>query len=80
MTTVPTGFLSVHEKMCESANLCEGWVIIQGDPQRLDANFRAAVSAFPYIGKAAEGDRFIADSGKIAGYCVRMVRSCCRHK
>jgi len=58
------------KKRCANTNLREGWVIIQSDPQHLDTDFRAVVNAFPYIGKAAEGDRFVTDSGEIAGYGV----------
>ena len=52
-------------------NLREDWVMVQSDPQRLDTDFRVAVSAFPDISKAAIGRRFVPDSGEIAGYDVR---------
>ena len=58
------------KKRCVGANLREGWVITQGDPQRLDTDFLAGVNAFPYISKAAKRGRFVTNSGEIAGYGV----------
>ena len=48
------------------ANLREDRLVVQSDSQRLDTNFRAALSAFPYIGKASKGNRFVIDSGEVA--------------
>ena len=61
-----------RKKACQSgADLREGVVIVQSNPQRLDTDFPLAVSTFPYICKAAKGDRFVTDSGEITGYGVR---------
>jgi len=54
-----------------NTNLLKGLVIVQGNPQPLDADFPSAVSAFPYIGKSTKGDRAITNSGNLSGYGVR---------
>jgi len=69
MTATTTGVQRTLKRRA-STNLREDWVIGQCDPQRLDAYFHVAVSAFPYIGKPSKGGWFIPDSGEIAGYGV----------
>ena len=53
------------------ANLREGLVIVQGNPQDLDANFPAAKSPFPHVGEATKGDRVTTNFDEIAGHDVR---------
>ena len=50
-----------------NANLGEGLVVAQGDPQHLDADFLVAKSPFIYIGEATPGGRVSANSGEITG-------------
>jgi len=57
-------------RISAGTNLREGVVVAQGDPQHLDTDFLAAVSAFPYISETAERDWFVANSGEITGYGV----------
>ena len=50
-----------------NANLGEGLVIAQGDPQHLDAYIPVAESSFINIGEATPGGRVSANSGEITG-------------
>jgi len=52
------------------ANLREAMNIAHGDPQSLDTDLPAAVSASPYVSEAATGNRLVANSDEITGYGV----------
>ena len=54
-----------------NANLIKSLVVIQRHPQPFDADFLAAISAFPYVGKPTKGDRAITSPGDLSGYRVR---------
>jgi len=73
MATAQWDILQWTRKGCvdADANLRGGVAILRGNPQCLDTDFLAAVSALPYIGKATTGNRFVPDSGEITGYGVR---------
>ena len=72
MTTVPAGVLQWTRQRCAAAdtNLRKARFVTQGDPQCLDTDSLAAVTAFPYIGKATKGGRLVTDFGEITGYAV----------
>ena len=43
--------------------LLDGLAVLLSNPQMFDADPAAVVGAFPYIGKTAEGNWVITDSG-----------------
>ena len=56
--------------MALNANLLKSRDVVWGNPQTLDDDFLAAISAFPYIGDVTEVNWVVTHSCDFIGYDV----------
>jgi hypothetical protein len=68
----PKVTLSEQQEMpMPNPNLAEALGIMEGNPQRLDADFISAMVSLPHICEASVCESAFASSDEVAGYDVR---------